>query len=99
MGKEAIYLVNKKGEDLFGLQNQDYPSLDKTKKEIQNLNKLYHLYNQVIETTSQWEEQAWGDFDHNQIKDWEEIILKYSDNCKRLPIDLKSWQAFKDLKE
>jgi len=97
--KEAIYKVNKRGEDLFGLQNQEYPALQKTKKEIQNLNKLYHLYNQVIETTSSWEEQTWGDFDHNQIKDWEEVILKYSDNCKRLPIDLKSWQAFKDLKE
>lgn len=97
--KEAIYKVNKRGEDLFGLQNQEYPALDKTKKEIQNLNKLYHLYNQVIETTSSWEEEAWGDFDSNHIKDWEDVILKYSDNCKRLPTDLKGWQAFKDLKD
>merc|ERR1712007_350102 len=45
------------------------------------------------------EEEAWGDIDANQIKDWEDIILKYSDGCKRLPADLKGWQAFKDLKD
>merc|ERR1712076_118729 len=70
--KEAIYKVNKRGEDLFGLENQEYPALDKTKKEITNLNKLYQLYNQVIETTSTWEEETWGDFVVNHIKEWEE---------------------------
>jgi len=97
--KETIYNVNQKGENLFGLQNQEYPALLQTKKEISNLNKLYYLYNQVIETTSGWEEEAWSEIDSTHIKDWEEIVLKYSDNCKRLPSDLKGWQAFKDLKE
>jgi len=97
--KETIYYVNKKGEDLFGLQNQEYPALIKTKKEIQNLNKLYHLYNQVIDMTSAWEEEAWSEIDVHHIKEWEEVVSKFSDSCKRLPQDLKSWQAFKDLKE
>jgi len=97
--KDSIYRVNKNGEDLFGLQNQEYPSLERTKKEIKNLNTLYQLYNQVIETTSSWEEESWGDIDANHLKDWEDIILKYSDACKRLPADLKGWQAYKDLKD
>ena len=37
------------GEQLFGLTTTDYPVLAKTKKELNLLNKLYGLYNAVID--------------------------------------------------
>lgn len=43
--KKANFDINKRGEDLFGLQNRVYPALEKTAAEIKNLNKLYALYN------------------------------------------------------
>jgi dynein heavy chain len=32
--KKKYYEINKKGEDLFGLQNQKYPALEQTNAEI-----------------------------------------------------------------
>ena len=97
--KKAFYDINKRGEDLFGLRNQQYPELEKTHDQINNLNKLYALYNQVNETTSIWEEEAWSELKVKQIADWEEQILKYSELCNKLPKGLREWQAYKDLKE
>ena len=96
--KKAFYDINKRGEDLFGLQNQKYPALEKTNDQIKNLNKLYALYNQVNDTTSQWEDEAWSEIQPEQIKDWEDQVQKYSDLCVRLPRPLREWQAYKDLK-
>lgn len=60
--KQNFYIINKKGEDLFGLQNQKYPELEKTEKELKNLKKLYGLYGDVIDNISKWKEKAWSDF-------------------------------------
>lgn len=46
--KFQMYKINSRGENLFGLQNQKYPDLEKTDAEIKNLNKLYNLYDSVI---------------------------------------------------
>lgn len=46
--REQQYKINKKGEELFGLQSQKYPALEKTKAELKNLKKLYDLYSEVI---------------------------------------------------
>jgi dynein heavy chain len=96
--KCAFYNINKRGEDLFGLENMKYPELVQTKHEIENLNKLYALYNQVNETTNQWEDEAWSEIDVVQMRDWEDSIQKYSDQCLRLPRDLREWPAYMDLK-
>lgn len=77
--KKAFYDINRRGEDLFGLKNKEYPELEKTKNEINNLNKLYALYNQVNDTVGAWEEEVWSEIEPNQIMNWEEEIQKFSD--------------------
>jgi dynein heavy chain len=47
------------GEVLFGLPHQSYPELDKTKKEIDLLDKLYSLYSKVKDTISKWKDVPW----------------------------------------
>jgi dynein heavy chain, axonemal len=42
--REHQFKINNKGEELFGLQHQKYPALEKTKAELSNLKKLYNLY-------------------------------------------------------
>lgn len=39
--KYRFFKTFRNGEDLFGLQKQNYPELEKTDSEIKNLNKLY----------------------------------------------------------
>ena len=96
--KKAFYDINKRGEDLFGLQNQKYPGLVRIDDQIKNLNKLYALYNQVNDTTSGWEDEVWSEIQPSQMRDWEDQIQKYADMCAKLPKKLREWQAYKDLK-
>jgi hypothetical protein len=46
--------------------------LEKTAAQIQNLNKLYALYNQVNEIAGGWEEEPWSELEPKQISDWED---------------------------
>ena len=41
------------GEKLFGLPEQKYPDLVKTRKELRLLDQLYTLYQQVISTVDE----------------------------------------------
>lgn len=49
------------GEVLFGLPNQNYPDLDKTKKEIELLDKLYTLYSKVKDIMIKWKDIPWSE--------------------------------------
>lgn len=97
--KHQFFQINSKGENLFGLQNQKYPELEKTKAELNNLRKLYSLYSDVIETINDWKEQAWADVTIEGLRTMEDNIQKYGDQCIRLPKDLKEWTAYKELKQ
>ena len=96
--KKTFYDINHRGENLFGLQNTEYPDLERIKGEIENLSKLYDLYNKVNASTSEWEEESWADIKPASINEWEDQITKYSESCQALPKPLKEWQAFRDLK-
>lgn len=54
--KDKFYQINRRGEELFGLQKQQYPELEKTKAEINNLCKLYNLYETVIKSMTAFRE-------------------------------------------
>lgn len=77
--KFKFFQINRKGEDLFGLQNQKYPELDRTEAELKNLKKLYSLYSDVIETINNWKEEAWADITIEGLKQMEDNIQKYGD--------------------
>ena len=42
------------GEHLFALPNESYPALEKTRNELEKLDKLYTLYLKVTETITRW---------------------------------------------
>jgi dynein heavy chain len=75
--KHEFYKINKRGEDLFGLQNQKYPELEKTDAEIKNLKKLYDLYDAVIKSLNQFKGRTWQEICKDDLLQMEESAEKY----------------------
>jgi dynein heavy chain len=55
------------GEALFGLEVSDYPELHKIKKELNLLQKLYGLYNNVIDAVRGYYDIFWIEVDIDKI--------------------------------
>ena len=55
------------GEQLFGLAVTEYPELQQIKRELGLLQKLYSLYNAVIETVNGYFDILWSDIDIDKI--------------------------------
>lgn len=73
--------------------------MEKTESEIKNLKKLYDLYDVVIKSINAFKEKSWYDTSRDDLLRIEEDAQKYGENCVRLPADLKSWDAYKELKQ
>lgn len=83
------------GEELFGLPQTDYPELGQIKKELNLLQKLYKLYNDVIDRVSSYYDINWGDVDIEEINN---ELMEFQNRCRKLPKGLKEWPAFHALK-
>ncbi|CAH1389657.1 unnamed protein product [Nezara viridula] len=83
------------GEELFGLPNTDYPELGQIRKELNLLQKLYKLYNDVIDRVSSYYDIPWGEVN---IEDINNELMEFQNRCRKLPKGLKEWPAFHALK-
>ena len=63
----AKYTTYSGGEELFGLPVTEYPDLQRIKKELNLLQKLYGLYNAVIEIVNGYFDIPWVDVDIDKI--------------------------------
>lgn len=61
------YIAYTGGEDLFGLPVTQYPQLLEIKKELTLLQKLYNLYNNVLDTVSGYYDILWSELDTGKI--------------------------------
>ena len=61
------YITYTGGEELFGLPVTDYPELLQIKKELNLLQKLYSLYNDVIDRVNGYYDILWADVDIEKI--------------------------------
>ena len=52
---------------MFGLEVTDYPDLAVIKRELNLLQKLYGLYNAVIDTVNGYFDILWSDIDIDKI--------------------------------
>ena len=55
------------GEELFGLPVTDYTQLDKIRKELNLLQKLYGLYNTVMDNVDSYYDILWTEVDTEKI--------------------------------
>lgn len=86
------------GETLYGLPHQQYAELEDIQKKIELLEKLYNLYSKVKDTIAKWKEYQWADVGE-EIEKMTESIEQFAKDCKKLPGSLKSWDAFKELRQ
>ena len=82
------------GEQLFGLTKTDYSNLHKVKKELMLLQKLYGLYNAVMDSVNGYYDLLWTEVDIEAINN---ELIDFQNKCKKLPKALKDWQAYRDL--
>ncbi|CAG06179.1 unnamed protein product, partial [Tetraodon nigroviridis] len=90
------YITYTGGEELFGLPVTQYPQLLEIKKQLVLLQKLYGLYNTVIETVNGYYDILWADINIENINN---ELLDFQTRCSKLPSAMKEWQAFLDLKQ
>ena len=90
------YNTYKGGEELFGLPVTDYPDLFRIRKELSLLQKLYSLYNNVVDGVDGYYEIPWAEVNIEKIN---AELLDFQNRCRKLPRALKEWQAFLDLKK
>ncbi|KAI4787750.1 hypothetical protein KUCAC02_036273 [Chaenocephalus aceratus] len=84
------------GEQLFGLPVKEYPELQRIKKELSLMSKLYSLYNSVIKSVGGYCDLLWADLNIEKINT---ELMDFQSRIRKLPKALKEWQAFKDLKK
>uniref|UniRef100_A0A8D0S8D7 AAA+ ATPase domain-containing protein n=1 Tax=Sus scrofa TaxID=9823 RepID=A0A8D0S8D7_PIG len=90
------YITYTGGEELFGLPVTQYPQLLEIKKQLNLLQKIYTLYNSVIETVNSYHDILWSEVNIEKINS---ELLEFQNRCRKLPRALKDWQAFLDLKK
>lgn len=76
------YVTYSGGEQLFGLPVTEYPELARTKKELGLLQKLYGLYNAVIDGVNGYYDILWTEVDiekiNNELLDFQNRYSKVS---------------------
>ncbi|KAL1518053.1 hypothetical protein ABEB36_001736 [Hypothenemus hampei] len=84
------------GETLFGLPTTEYPELGQIRKELNLLQKLYKLYNDVIDRVNSYYDIPWGEVNIEEINN---ELMEFQNRCRKLPKGLKEWPAFFALKK
>lgn len=74
------------GEELFGLPTTEYQELAQIRKELNLLQKLYKLYNDVIDRVSSYYDIPWNDVNIEEINN---ELMEFQNRCRKLPKGLK----------
>ena len=95
---EVKWRAYSEGEALFGLQITEFPELEVTKKELDLLGRLYSLYINVLQSTKAYKDLPWSDTSDN-IEDMLSTVNVYLEKCRKMPKQLREWEAYAELKK
>ncbi|KAM6900105.1 dynein axonemal heavy chain 5 [Xenentodon cancila] len=90
------YITYSGGEELFGLDVNMYPDLQRIKRELSLLSKLYSLYSSVIDSIGRYYDILWADLNIEKIN---AELQEFQNRIRKLPKELKGFKAFCDLKK
>uniref|UniRef100_A0A336MB49 CSON013031 protein n=1 Tax=Culicoides sonorensis TaxID=179676 RepID=A0A336MB49_CULSO len=90
------YLINESGEKFLGLPINQYPILINRKREFNLMEKLYVFYIKVMSEIQIFLETPWFDINVDFIIS---RVTEFQNECRRLPVGLKKWPAYMDLKK
>ena len=71
-----------------------YPDFTNIRKELNLLQKLYNLYNTVMDSVDGYYDVLWAEVDIDKINS---ELLDFQTKCRKLPKALKEYSAFRDL--
>ncbi|CAH8603615.1 unnamed protein product [Dicrocoelium dendriticum] len=84
------------GEELFGLPKTEDPRIHQVMKELSLLQKLYNLYDTVLNKTASYNDYTWAEANIDAMST---ELQDLQSRCLRLPKALKEFQAYDDLKK
>ncbi|CAH8622829.1 unnamed protein product [Heterobilharzia americana] len=90
------YITYSAGEQLFGLPITEYNRLDEVRKQLNLLQKLYLLYNSVLNKTASYYDIPWSDVKIDLIL---QEIQDFQNRCLKLPKALREYPAYDDLRQ
>ena len=96
--RERKYNLYQVGENIFHLDATEYPELKTTEKELKLLDQLYGLYTEVLDTVQDWSRMGWNEL-VPLLPDLIEKMEAFSLRTKKLPVRLRDWEAFKQLRQ
>ena len=96
--RERKYELYRGGEEMFALENNEYPDLERTKKNVKIASQLFDLYLDVIRSINDWKQMPWGTVAVN-IDEMSDTMDSYAGRCKKLPGRLRSFPSFTQLKK
>lgn len=86
------------GEEMFALEHNEYPEIEKAKKNIKIASQLFDLYVDVIRTINEWKQMPWNNVAFN-IVDMNDMMESYAGRCKKLPGRLREFSSYTQLKK
>lgn len=92
---ESLDEIYSKGEELYGMEVNDYPMLPKRHHDIDLLNQLYKLYLQILRYIEDNSAVAFKVLDTGKIS--AEVQL-FVDRCEDLPDEVKDWTPYKTMR-
>nr|XP_042899545.1 dynein axonemal heavy chain 5 [Parasteatoda tepidariorum] len=90
------YMTYTDGAILFGYKCKEFPRLHYIKKELGMMQKLYKLYNDVLDRVNGYQDILWNNVDIDKITN---ELIEFQNRCRKLPKGLKEWPAFTTLKK
>lgn len=72
--------------------------MDRTGDQIKLLEQLYNLYSKVIDTVGNWRSTPWIEIPE-EVPKMIETIDSFNRDCVKLPGPLRTWDAYKELKQ
>ncbi|KAK4476180.1 hypothetical protein MN116_001394, partial [Schistosoma mekongi] len=90
------YITYSAGEQLFGLPVTEYTRLDDIRKQLNLLQKLYSLYNSVLNKTAGYYDIPWSDVKIDVIS---QELQDFQNRCLKLPKALREYPAYDDLRQ
>ncbi|VDQ14392.1 unnamed protein product [Trichobilharzia regenti] len=90
------YITYSAGEQLFGLPITEYNRLDEIRKQLNLLQKLYLLYNSVLNKTAGYYDIPWSDVRIDLIS---QELQDFQNRCLKLPKALREYPAYDDLRQ
>ena len=96
--RERKYELYRGGEEIFAISQNEYPDLERTKKNINIASQLFDLYVDVIHTINDWKLMPWISISTN-LGEMSDMMNAYSARCKQLPSRLRKFDSHTQLKK